>query len=192
VFRRLSSVGYLTSYSHGGGFYTLDEIPEFDANGLWQYQGVFFSREGTLKNTVTRMVEAADAGHTHRELRARLMVHVHNTLLDLVKGKRIGRELLHGLLLYVSADPERASAQISRRCQQPAAVAQSAFVSGPTLEIAVLLEVIHGARLIPTPEQVVQRLVERGVQVACDQVEAIFQKHGLKKTPLSRPRPSRR
>lgn len=192
VFRRLSLVGYLSSYSQNGRYYTLDDIPEFDGHGLWQYQGVFFSRHGTLKATITNLVEVSDSGHTHGELEAVLRVRVHNMLLDLVKGGHIGREIIEGLFLYVSAEQERAAVQVARRHQKAPAAAQAALVSGPSLEIAVLVEVIHGARLIPTPAQVVQRLVEKGVQVAHDQVEAIFHKHGLKKTPRSRPRPSQR
>lgn len=192
VFRRLSLLGYVTSYSHAGRYYTLDEIPDFDGDGLWQHQGVFFSKHGTLKDTVAHMVEAADGGHTHRELRARLRVHVHNTLLDLVKNKRIGREVLDGLFLYVSAEQERAAVQVARRRQKPAAVVQAVILSGQSLEIAVLVEVIHGARLIPDPGQIVKRLAEKNVQVALDQVEAIFHRHGLKKTPRSRTRSSRR
>lgn len=192
VFRRLRDLGYRTSYSHARRYYTLEDIPEFDDSGLWQYQGVFFSKFGTLKDTLAHMVEASDAGHTHRELRARLRVHIHNTLLDLVNIKRVGRELLDGLFLYVSAEQERAATQVARRRQQSAAVVQAAHVLGPTLEIAVLLEVIHGARLIADPAKVAETLAGKGVRVSRDEVEAIFYKHGLKKTPRSRSRPSRR
>lgn len=192
VYRRLFPLGYISSYSHNGRFYTLDDVPEFDAGGFWQYQGAFFSRHGTLMSTTAHLVETAEAGRTHKELEAALRVRVHNTLLDLVKGKRIGRELLDGLFLYVSAEQERAAAQVSRRRQKPAAVAQAAVLSGQSLEIAVLLEVIHGARLIPDPAQIVERLAGKDVRVARDQVEAIFHKHGLKKTPGPRSRFSRR
>ncbi len=192
VFRRLSSVGYRTSYSHARRFYTLVDIPEFDENGLWQYQGVFFSRQGTLKETVGHLVDASDAGHTHKELQVLLRVHIHNTLLDLVNGKRIGRQLLDGLFLYVSAVPERASAQLSRRRQRVVSVIQPSTGCGQPLEIAVLLEIIHGARLIPGPAQIAERLVSKGVQVSGEHVETLFQKYGLKKTPGPRSRSSRR
>ena len=103
VFRRLSALGYLSSYSHDGRFYTLRNIPPFDQDGLWCYQGVGFSRDGSLKATVERLVEQSDAGRTHPELHVRLQVRVHNTLLDLVEGRHIGRETVRGHYLYVSA-----------------------------------------------------------------------------------------
>jgi hypothetical protein len=192
VFRRLSSLGYLTSYSHARKYYTLEDIPEFDDNGLWQYQEVFFSRHGTLKQTVAILVEAADAGHTQRELHSRLRIHLHNTLLSLVQGKRLGRELLGGLFVYVSAEPGRAAAQMARRRQQTGGGVEPVPVVGQSLEVAVLLEVIRGARLIPGPVQIVERLASQGVQVNREQVEVIFRKHALKKTPRPHSRSSRR
>jgi hypothetical protein len=35
VFRKLKELDYVTSYSHGGRFYTLREIARFGADGLW-------------------------------------------------------------------------------------------------------------------------------------------------------------
>lgn len=64
LFRDLESLGYLSSYSHTGRYYTLRSVPEFDADGIWRYQGVGFSRDGTLKATVRRLVDASEAGRT--------------------------------------------------------------------------------------------------------------------------------
>ena len=52
VFRRLRDMGYFTSYTHNGRYYTLADIPEFDEYGLWRYQEVGFSQHGTLRATV--------------------------------------------------------------------------------------------------------------------------------------------
>src|ERR1700756_3478020 len=68
VFRRLSSVGYQASCSHAGRYYTLSTIPEYDSNGLWRHNDVLFSRDGTLKATVRRLVAESVAGLFHREL----------------------------------------------------------------------------------------------------------------------------
>ncbi|MEA2114238.1 MAG: hypothetical protein U9P36_02500, partial [Thermodesulfobacteriota bacterium] len=43
VFRILKSLSSRSSYSHGGRFYTLDSIAEFDDNGLWCHLSVCFS-----------------------------------------------------------------------------------------------------------------------------------------------------
>jgi hypothetical protein len=50
-FRKLKDLGYRTSYSHRGSFYTLDEIAGFDKRGLWSFDSVWLSRHSTLLAT---------------------------------------------------------------------------------------------------------------------------------------------
>lgn len=186
VFRRLSVLGYLSSYSHAGRYYTLRDIPEFDRDGLWQYQGVCFSRDGSLKATVARLVEQSDAGWTHQELQTRLQVRVHNTLLDLVVGRRIGRETMTGHYLYVSASPARAESQLLLRQQQQAGLAQPLLEPPPAVVIEVLLDLVQSARVRPDARRVAARLAAHGLPVTAEQVETIFSRYGLKKTAASR------
>lgn len=186
VFRRLSVLGYLSSYSHAGRYYTLRDIPQFDRDGLWQCQGVCFARDGSLKATVERLVEQSDAGRTHPELHARLQVRVHNTLLDLVEGRRIGREIWRGHYLYVSADLARAASQLSLRQQQPAGLGPSLPEPPAAVVIEVLLDLVQSARLRPDADRVTERLTARGLPVTVEQVEAIFSRYRLKKTAHSR------
>mgnify|MGYP001591148757 FL=1 len=194
VFRRLNEVGYLTSYSHAGRFYTLRHLPQFDASGLWQHQSVCFSRQGTLKETVVRMVEEAERGRFHRDLREQLQVRVHNTLHDLVRHRRIDRRPFAGEYLYVSADKARSATQVAHRKEQAGRTAESdaekILPAAPAVVIAVLLEVIHGAKVTAEATGVAKRLRGRGIPVSAEQVQAILTAHGLeKKTP---PAPSRR
>jgi hypothetical protein len=114
VFRDLSQAGYLTSYTHVGRFYTLADIPVFDDQGLWFYQDIGFSRAGTLKQTVNQQVDQTPEGRTHDELQSLLRVRVHNTLLDLVREERIGRERLGRVYLYVSAAWPAHASRIAR------------------------------------------------------------------------------
>src|SRR2546429_10010358 len=76
VFRKLKALGYLTSYSHRGKYYTLADIPRFDERGLWSHDGVWFSRDKNLLATARRFVEQAEAGFTAGELQDRLNVEV--------------------------------------------------------------------------------------------------------------------
>ena len=190
LFRALSSLGYLSSYTHTGRYYTLSTVADFDEDGLWRYQGIGFSREGTLKSTVLRLVEASDAGRTQRELSVRLGVRVHNPLLDLVESKRLGRESLDAEYVYVAAKRALAAAQMQRRRGSLAALATPAIVAAPSIEVEVLLEVIHGTPLPdPNPELLSARLAARGVRVNVAEVAAVLESYGLKKRS---PSPSRR
>src|SRR4030081_1510138 len=81
VFRKLAEIHYHTSYSHGGRFYTLDEIARFDELGLWSFRQVYFSRVGTLVATVEALVATAEAGYDVAELEAILHVDPKQALL---------------------------------------------------------------------------------------------------------------
>jgi len=186
VFRRLSVMGYLTSYTHAGRFYTLMSLPTFDRDGLWCHQGICFSRHGSLKATVPCIVENADAGRTHHELQVRLRVRVHNTLLDLVQEKRIGRETWSAQYLYVSADAARAEAQLTLRRTQPGMASGAAVEVTTSAVIDVLLDLVRSAGVQVDASRVAERLNARGIAVTPGQVEDIFSRHGVKKTAHSR------
>jgi hypothetical protein len=117
-------VGYRTSFTHRGQYYTLGELLEFDEWGLWFHGDIGFSRSGTLKETLAVQVEQAPDDRTHGELSHRLRVRVHNPLLDLVHEGRIGRERYRGQPLYVSADADRAVEQVSRRLEDDRVLAR--------------------------------------------------------------------
>ena len=102
VFRKLKQLAYRTSYSHRGSYYTLDETAHFDQNGLWSFQSVWFSRQGTLLDTAQALVENSSAGHFAEELDHLLHVGTKEPLLRLVQHERVAREPVEGLYLYCS------------------------------------------------------------------------------------------
>jgi len=182
VFRRLCELGYHSSYSHAGRYYTLIGIPQFDADGLWQFEGVHFSVYGSLKMTVRHLVDVADAGQTHLELQLRLGVRVHNALLELVQDRHIGRELLGGQYLYVNTDLKIASAQIGARKERERNNILEPEKVACSMVIEVLLEIIQGARIRPDAEVIAARLAARGISATSSSVRAILEEHGVKKT----------
>lgn len=115
VTRKLKELGYRTSYSHGGSYYTLDEIAEFDELGLWTCRDVRFSIHGTLVSTLEWFVENSEAGYFASELESMLDVSVKETLLYLVKKRRISREKISGLFLYCSRDSASKKQQVLTR-----------------------------------------------------------------------------
>ena len=68
VFRKLKALEYLSSYSHRGKYYTLNEIADFDDFGLWSYQSVWFSKYGNLIETAKEIIDKSTAGFTASEL----------------------------------------------------------------------------------------------------------------------------
>jgi hypothetical protein len=102
VFRKLKEVGYYSSYSHFGKFYTLQSIPHFNRNGLWSYGVVHFSQWGTLIETLAEIVRGSEAGYFASELEELLSVFVHNALGKLSVSGRLLREQLGSQYLYLS------------------------------------------------------------------------------------------
>ena len=187
VFRRLRDVGYRSSYTHNGRYYTLECSPQFDANGLWFYKGIGFSQAGTLKSTLVQLVDESEAGKTHGELKQMLRVRVQNPLLRAVHEGHIGRQRLERVYLYVSADAARAATQVEGRRLLPE---KETMPLAPLLVIEVLVEVVQASsKVIVEPTVVIEGLASRGIEVSEEQVELVYCEHGLvreKKTDWER------
>jgi hypothetical protein len=115
VFRKLKELSYRTSYSHRGSFYTLNEIAAFDEWGLWSFNSVWFSRQGTLVATAEDCVTQSRAGYFASELEDVLHVPVKEPLLQLVAQGRITRQSVSGLYLYCAGDPPTRQQQLRAR-----------------------------------------------------------------------------
>lgn len=102
VFRKLRELDYRASYSHAGKYYTLSELCRWDAVGLWAYQGIRFSRHGTLLATLRQMIDTSPLGCFAEELEHRVLVRVHNTLATLQGRGQVARHQIGGAFLYVS------------------------------------------------------------------------------------------
>lgn len=183
VFHALSAVGYCSSYSHAGRYYTLANTPRFDDDGLWAHGTALFSRDRTLRATLLRLIVHAPAGKTHAELQAQLRLKVHNTLLDLVTEKQIGRTELESLYLYVSADAAHAKAQLeARRRLRPTHPQLPASMSEPEVIIEILLAVIHHPK--DDLDGIASTLRLSKQWITREQVEAAWARYGLgKKKP---------
>ncbi len=191
IFRVLSGVGYHTSYSHAGRFYTLKEIPKFNDLGLWFWRDVGFSMQGTLRATAVALVENAPAGQTHEELQERLRLRLHDTLRDLVEAKALTRRLWEDVYVYLNANREAAEVQWAERQRlvrypvEPKPV----LALDPARVIDILLDVIHHPK--DDVKATARRLAARGLALSSEQIEAVFANYGVKKTVRSRLRRSR-
>jgi len=92
AFRQLRKFHYFTSYSHKGMFYTLPGITEFDEFGLWSHRNVYFSRHGTLLETISELVQTSPSGYTASELEIRLHVFVQNSVKHLLDRGVLNRK----------------------------------------------------------------------------------------------------
>ena len=104
VYRKLRKLSYLTSYSHHGKYYTLNELTRFDSLGLWRHGDARFSKYGSLINTAQALVTLAEKGYSLSELRRIVGCEVKETVLTLVRQNRIHREIIDGQFVYFAAN----------------------------------------------------------------------------------------
>lgn len=115
VFRKLRSIEYLSSYSHRGKYYTMPWIARFGETGLWACHSIWFSQFGNLVETSKEFVDSSIAGFTAKELEKALHVETKHALLKLFQAKRLYRERISGLYVYVAFEPAKRKNQIAMR-----------------------------------------------------------------------------
>ena len=175
VFRRLQKIGYTSSYTHAGRYYTLVDTPDYDEGGLWFYGDIGYSEFGTLKNSILELIKNSQKGVTQNELQQKLRVRVQGALSDLFHKKLISREKNGGLFLYLHSEIERADDQIFRR--------RSSMGRLPSLPyqtiVEVLVEGIRGCHMTFSVEVIVDKLKNRGISVNHDQVKKLFKEYRI-------------
>ncbi len=179
--RRLKEWGALNSYNQNGRYYTLPEVPEFDANGLWQYHGVFFSQHGNLKQTVVELVRRSPAGLDAGEFASLLGLDPRSFLSAFAKHPDLKREKSRGRFVYYSSDPTVFDKQ--RQCR--GTLHATGRHPTPAEAVAILVEKIKHPTL--SHEELSRRLKKQNVSVEPETIENLFLRHGLteKKTPHS-------
>ena len=140
VFRKLKELSYRSSYSHRGRYYTLAETPQFDPQGFWSFQAVWFSRWGNLVTTLEALVSGAPQGYFAQELQQVLHVEVKDALLQLVEQRRVARRSVTGLFLYCSRDAALRRRQVlARQALSEVPGSTSAEVSAEELKASLVL-----------------------------------------------------
>jgi len=181
VQRRLADWRAIRSYNRNGAYYTLPDIAEFDAKGLWRYGGVFFSRFGSLPETFVELVARSASGLTASEAGELLGLRPSSFLWSLREHPALKREKHGGRYLYLSSDPARGVAQR----QQRASMRGAARLPTDSEAVAILVEKIKHPSL--SDEQLSRRLEKQKVFVDAQIVHDFFVRHDLavKKTPPS-------
>jgi len=136
VCRFLSAIGYHSSYTHNGVWYTLSSIPRFNSDGLWFYSDIGFSRAGTMMNTLVALVSKSPKGMTAKELGEKLHCHCHDMLFDLVQKGRLQRWKVERSHIYIAQDADIAT--IQRK-----AVTVSEFQLPAEIAVLILVEFIN-------------------------------------------------
>jgi len=175
VRRFLTKIGYYSSFTHNGRWYTLASTPRFKQDGLWFHKKIGFSREGSLTHTLVRLAEQSPNGLTADQIGEKLQCRCHTVLVKLYREGRLQRQKYGRSYVYLASDTQTASAQ--RRLAMP-----KVHVARLPAEMAVLVL----AEFIRTPEVEIHQLAKTisrrtGVLIKSAQVQMLFEQHGFKK-----------
>ena len=105
VFRHLQKLDYISSYSHKGKYYSLNNIAIYNEYGVWRCESVSFSKYGTVKNTLKFFIDNSLKGYAASELSSILEVKVEDVLLELVRCGSVIRKKMSGKYVYFSKAP---------------------------------------------------------------------------------------
>lgn len=178
VRRFLAEVGYYSSFTHNGAWYTLRLTPQFGRDGLWLYQNdIGFSRAGSLTNTLIDLITRSAAGMTAEQLGEKLRCRCHSILAQLCRRESVQRQKLGRSYVYMAIDPPIAAVQ----CQVMTAQRLPPAKLPAEIAILVLVEFIRNPAL--SSKELADTLSRsKRVTVNAVQIEGLFEQHGLKKT----------
>ena len=170
-----------TSYNQNGRYYTLPEVPRFDENGLWRYRDIYFSKYGTLKNTVVHLIGASSTGLTGDQLGAIVGISPRSFLHHFRDTSGIRREKYQGVYVYFSDHADRYKQQATNRLE--ASMLGEHISDADAVSILVALIQHHDISvddLAGLPEVKAKKLSKLAIH-------EYLKRHGLgKKTPSSK------
>jgi hypothetical protein len=168
VSRALKQHGYFSSFNHNARYYTLCQTPRFDANGLWFYRSIGFSRHPTLAKTLVALVLESSTGATPEELTDLLRTPVGNLLASLARQQHLARRRLGRHAIYLAPDVPRQEQQWRQRQQTcPAPIAP-----------ALLPDLVPLALVLPFLVELI-----RSPQDSAEQLRCTLQRQGLTLSP---------
>ena len=179
TFRYLKQVSYQRSYNYNGRYYARKDRTRYDRFGLFSFGDIHFSRNGTVGETIKRLVYESVAGWTSRELQDVLHLRVQVFLLGAVREATVVREKIGGFYVYVHTDRVVRESQLQRRREQLDAgvIASVEARVDDEVIIAVLLTLLKHPEA--TAAEVVRYLRGRSPPVSMEQVGEVFTRYDL-------------
>lgn len=172
--RLLKKIGYYTSFTHNGKWYTLESIPVFDNNGLWFYQGIGFSIYRNLNATIRCLIDDSSKGLTVVDLSTTLSTSCSPVLNRLYKTNKIDRVKINRGFVYLSIDHTIKSRQVA--CLEKSHNFQRI---SDAYTITILIEFIRNPNR--SFEELASYLNEKRIFCSADTIKRIFISFGLEK-----------
>lgn len=171
--RRLHHVGYFSSYNHNSRYYTIKALTKFDHHGIWCHNNICFSKLGTLKRTITHLIDNSPSGMTVSQISNILRIKCYAPLNLFYKNGYFNRIKHEKQFIYLSKQ--------ENIYQQQLDYYKHADDLKPQTAIQLLVAYINNPNA--TCQQLSQTLLQKHFQVTAEAIHSFFEKHGVKKTP---------
>ena len=171
--RQLHLVGYVSSYTHNSRYYSIKSIVKFDQHGLWCYNNICFSKYGTLKRTITHLIDNSTAGMTVSQISHILRIKYYAPLNLFYKNGCFNRIKHDKQFIYLSKQENIYQQQLNYYKQ--------AGDLKPQTAIQLLIEYINNPNA--TCGQLSQALGRKNFKVTTEAIHSFFEQHDVKKTP---------
>jgi hypothetical protein len=181
VQRQFAELAVLRSYNKNSRYYTLPEIPTFNAHGIWCYRDILFSKYGDLRQTVKHMILASEDGLSGNEIGDIVNLLPRSFMHHFRETEGIFREKHGGVYINFSNDPTIFAKQIKKRVQ-----ADDVKRISDAIAIKILVGYIKHPELSEEELSSILRR-EQNVDLSPSMITNLLSFHGLlKKTPDSR------
>jgi hypothetical protein len=171
--RRLADIGYFSSFTHNSRFYTIESVAQFDQHGIWHYKDIGFSSAGTLKQTITGLVDTSPHGMTVSQIAHIIKMKCYAPVNLFYKNGLFNRIKHEKKFIYLSINQDIFQKQLEYY-KQPRDLK-------PHTAIQLLVEYINNPQA--TCNELAQILSKKHFMVTAEMIHSFFQKQGVKKTP---------
>lgn len=179
---KLKKWNALSSYNLSGKYYCLPQTPSFDVTGIWRYKGIFFSKHGTLKETVIFLVTQSSAGLSGENIGLAVNLSPRSFLHHLRDIKGMQREKYNGRFIYFSDNNETYSKQVVQR----ESVNSNNFHPSDSDAIIILIQFIKNPNV--SIAELSKKINMTGMQIEPNVIKCFLEFHNLqKKTPDIKP-----
>jgi len=173
VQRRLAKLKTLRSYNRNGSYYTLADIAEFDANGLWHYRGTCFSRFGNLPRTFIQLVHNSPAGLTFHETGELIGLEPGSFIWSFHNHPKIKRQKYQSKYVYFASEPTLYAQQQQNRI----VLHRSKKLPSDLEAIAILVAKIKEPQL--NFDELSAKLKKAKLSIGPEVIENLFVHHNL-------------
>jgi hypothetical protein len=170
----LKKIGYYSSVSHNSKWYTLCQIPKFNASGLWFHKKIVFSKHGNLNQTISHFIDNSYNGLTAKEISKIITFPCFVVLNKMQKANQLYRIKTRKNFIYLSKDKSFKQKQINNIYSSEHSPLPS-DIDG----IKILVEIIKHPEY--SFDELTEKLKTYGITCSSASIELFLQHHDIEK-----------